>query len=43
MIPPDDTADAKERHAPANLSADEFRTIGHQLVDSIAGFIESLT
>jgi len=31
-----------QRRAPANLSAEEFRAAGHQLVDTIAGFFESL-
>jgi aromatic-L-amino-acid/L-tryptophan decarboxylase len=30
------------RRTPANLSAEEFRTAGHQLVDTIAEFFESL-
>ncbi len=31
-----------ERRVPANLSADEFRAAGHQLVDTIAEFFKSL-
>jgi len=38
----DETAELTEWRAPANLSAGEFRAAGHQLVDSIADFFESL-
>ncbi len=38
----DDSAESLERHTPANLSADEFRTVGHQLIDTIAEFYDSL-
>lgn len=38
----DEDSDVNARHAPANLSADEFREAGHRLVDEIAAFFESL-
>jgi len=38
----DDSAEPAQRHAAANLSADEFRAAGHRLVDTIADFFTSL-
>jgi aromatic-L-amino-acid decarboxylase len=32
----------RDRNAPVNLTADEFRAVGHRLVDDIAEFLESL-
>jgi aromatic-L-amino-acid decarboxylase len=32
----------QERLSPLEMSADEFRVLGHQLVDRIAGFLDSL-
>jgi glutamate/tyrosine decarboxylase-like PLP-dependent enzyme len=37
-----ETETAANRAAPLNLSSDEFRTAGHQLVDGIADFFDSL-
>jgi glutamate/tyrosine decarboxylase-like PLP-dependent enzyme len=37
-----ETETAANRTAPLNLSSDEFRTAGHQLVDGIADFFDSL-
>jgi len=42
MTQQDDSDELINRHAPANLDADEFRAAGHRLVDTIAGFFESL-
>jgi glutamate/tyrosine decarboxylase-like PLP-dependent enzyme len=42
MTQQDDSDQLNERHAPANLGADEFRAAGHQLIDTIADFYESL-
>jgi hypothetical protein len=33
---------AEERHSPLAMSADEFRLLGHQTVDKVADFLESL-
>ena len=32
----------KQRHAPLEMSGEEFRRLGYQLVDRIAGFLDSL-
>jgi glutamate/tyrosine decarboxylase-like PLP-dependent enzyme len=37
-----ETETVANRTAPLNLSSDEFRTVGHQLVDRIADFFDSL-
>jgi aromatic-L-amino-acid decarboxylase len=42
MTDGDDTSLPIDRHAVANMSADEFRSAGHRLVDTIAEFYESL-
>lgn len=42
MTGKNEPTDSADRCAPADLSADEFRAVGHRLVDSIAGFLESL-
>jgi aromatic-L-amino-acid decarboxylase len=34
---------AEERHSPLAMSADEFRHLGHQTVDKVADFLESLS
>lgn len=34
--------DLRERRAPLDLSPDEFRLLGHHLIDQIAGFLGSL-
>jgi aromatic-L-amino-acid decarboxylase len=34
--------DKNARNAPVNLTADEFRALGHRLVDDIAEFLDSL-
>jgi len=39
---PEDTSDLRARHAPIEMSPDEFREAGHELVDSVAAFLRSL-
>jgi len=34
--------EAEERHSPVAMSADEFRLLGHQTVNRVADFLESL-
>lgn len=36
------SGDLRQRHAPIALDGDEFRRLGHQLVDQIAEFLDSL-
>jgi glutamate/tyrosine decarboxylase-like PLP-dependent enzyme len=38
----EDVSDLRERRAPMELSPEEFREAGHELVDAIASFLESL-
>jgi len=43
MTRKNDPEELNKRRAPANLDTDEFRAAGHQLVDTIADFFESLS
>lgn len=42
VSPIDDNDDLRDRKAPVDMSPDEFRAVGHMLVEEIARFLESL-
>ena len=42
MSPSEPTRDLHDRKAPLEIRGDEFRELGHRLVDDIAEFLDSL-
>jgi aromatic-L-amino-acid/L-tryptophan decarboxylase len=37
-----ETEDLEQRHSPLAMSSGEFRLLGHQMVDRVADFLDSL-